>query len=509
MITPPPGATTVPGPTSGPGGGPTLPPWATPSPIPTLPPWVTPVPDPTAPPGCTTSGWTNGACGAPQCNIGQRYQTRTTNPLGCASSAQCVLDATCPMPTTPPGCFVGSWTNRSCGAPNCPTGQRYQTTVVSPSGCTPNFRCIVDATCSSNIPTPVCDITLTPTNSNITIGTSATFTVNIINCNVSIDYVKFTNSNNSVATISTLIDSTGPIYSTTITGVTSGTSIVTATVYAGRDLGSASSVVTSANANAWWQVKDSDIATNGNLVSLVPTSRFFGIAGTGGFPGIPGYGGATNLSNTTVSSTGWLTQNTITNPKVFDYQSFVDRIPSDVVFNVINTSSVNNSSFNASNSYYGYVWYKYSGGVPLSIDGQINVGSKKIILLVDSNDLIINNNIKLTLGNGFFMAIVGKTAGGTKGNIIVNPTVGGVPPQASANIEGIYEADGNFSDGVGNNQLWVRGSVVAYGNITLQRDLGVTNASTPAELFEFAPDLMLLYPNKLGVRRINWKEVAP
>lgn len=31
----------------------------------------------------------------------------------------------------------------------------------------------------------------------------------------------------------------------------------------------------------------------------------------------------------------------------------------------------------------------------------------------------------------------------------------------------------------------------------------------PAELFEFAPDQILLYPDKLGFRRTRWSEVAP
>jgi len=55
--------------------------------------------------------------------------------------------------------------------------------------------------------------------------------------------------------------------------------------------------------------------------------------------------------------------------------------------------------------------------------------------------------------------------------------------------------------------LSVRGALASYGGLSLQRDL--SDNSTPAEYFEYAPDLMLLYPTKLSYRKINWKEVAP
>jgi hypothetical protein len=250
------------------------------------------------------------------------------------------------------------------------------------------------------------------------------------------------------------------------------------------------------------------VGTGGDLTSKVPPTLLFDTSGTGGFPGVPAYQGSTNLTAGSVSSTSWMSQNTITSPKIYDYQSFINQIPADTTINTISTSSVNNTNFNAGNSSYGYTWYKYNGagGIPLSINGPLNIGSKKVILLVDSADLLINAPINLTKGSGFFMVLVGETAGGAKGNIVVDPAVGG---GGSANIEGIYEADNVFGDSAGNTQLWVRGSVVAYSGVSLQRDLNIPNATTPAELFEFAPDQVLLFPNKLGTRRINWKEVAP
>lgn len=149
-----------------------------------------------------------------------------------------------------------------------------------------------------------------------------------------------------------------------------------------------------------------------------------------------------------------------------------------------------------------YYWYKYDGTLngnqALTIPA-VDLGTRKVILMVDNADANITGNIHLTDGSGFFMLIV-------NGNINVDATIGG---EATPNLEGLYLADGIFSDGVGNTQLWVRGSVVGNLGVNMQRDLGGVANSDPAEFFEYAPDLIMLYPSKLGVRKMSWKEVAP
>ena len=71
---------------------------------------------------------------------------------------------------------------------------------------------------------------------------------------------------------------------------------------------------------AWWQVKDADITTNGNISSKIPSgctlpgcNPVFGLDGLGGFPGVVVYGGDSfDFSGTTgsganqVSSKNWL-----------------------------------------------------------------------------------------------------------------------------------------------------------------------------------------------------------
>jgi hypothetical protein len=303
------------------------------------------------------------------------------------------------------------------------------------------------------------------------------------------------------------IDTTSP-YSTVATAINSGSTTVKATVHAGgNSFGTDTSIVSVLAPNPWWQVRDGDLVSGGDLVSKVPSGYYFEANGAGGYPGVPAYANTTNLTNSNASTIGWLLKNTITSPKVYDYQAFVNQIPTTTTINTISSSNLgsqlNSGTIDATTGYY---WYKYTGPVDLNVNSAVNLGSRKVVLLVDSADLLINSPINLTDGQGFFLALVGKNSGGSKGNIIVGSTVGG---GAAPNLEGLYLADNGFFDGSSANQLWLRGSLIAYGGVTLQRDLGGLNGASPAELFEYAPDQILLFPGKLGLRRINWKEVAP
>lgn len=262
-------------------------------------------------------------------------------------------------------------------------------------------------------------------------------------------------------------------------------------------------------ASPWWQVKDSDISNNSGLITNVPIGKYFDLDGDGGFPGIPAVGVYRDLDGTDVSSTGWLVDSLQTNPKVYDHAYFNNQIPKDTVITVVPSNTIDGSILESGGTLsYGYYWYRYDGssGLDLTITAPIDLGSRKVILLVDSASLYINGSINLTDGEGFFMASVGKTVGLTKGNIYIDPSVGSGMPD----LEGIYRADGIFNTGASVVPLTIRGSVVGYDGVAMARDLGgALNVTTPSELFEYAPDQIMLYPSRLGSRKINWKEVAP
>lgn len=269
----------------------------------------------------------------------------------------------------------------------------------------------------------------------------------------------------------------------------------------------------------WWQIGDSDIQSSGYLSSKIPADNFFGLAGAGGYPGVVAYGSTidTALTSSNISNTAgakWLANSEATGLKTYDYSFFANQVPSGTSINNLPSSGVISQTdidSGVKDQSTGYYWYKYDGsgtGLDLSLNSNLSIGDKKIILLVNAANFNIAGNINgITRGQDFFMVVTGKDANGDKGNIVVDPTVGG---GVGPNLEGIYFADGTFSTGLGTSQLKVRGIVVANSGINLQRDLGgESNATTPSEYFEFAPDQILLFPTKLGDRKIDWKEVAP
>jgi hypothetical protein len=292
--------------------------------------------------------------------------------------------------------------------------------------------------------------------------------------------------------------------------VGAGATNVTGSVYVVGTTSAIATDTTTVNSTppeAWWQVIDADVTTGGDMTVDLPSGEDFNLDGAGGFPGIPSYEGSTNLTNSNVSSEGWLVRTTSTTPKVYDYEALSDQIPANIksTFNTINAGDNVSSelrSGSASHDSDNYYWFMYDGAAngsqPLNLNAT-SLGGRKAILLVKDANLNITGNVTLDNGAGFFMVVV-------DGNINVSTSVGG---GSGPNLEGIYEADGAFNTGLDDTSLYIRGSVVAYGGVNLQRDLIAGNISTPAELFEYGPDQILLYPNKLGVRRIEWKEVAP
>lgn len=309
------------------------------------------------------------------------------------------------------------------------------------------------------------------------------------------------------------------IYSTNVTGVSVGSGTITSNVRnpGGATICSDISNVTVTLPNPWWQVKDGDVTTNGNLNSSVPPAGglYFDIIGSGGYPGIPAYGGSTSLTGANVSVNGWLANSGYNATKVYNSAYYLNAIPADTVINnlpspIIDGASLSSGTIDPTSGYY---WYEYDpagfGGIGLTISTDISLGNKKVILIAKEADITMMGDINLTKGQGFFLLVAGAKTDGSKGNIIVDQGVGG---GAGPNLEGIFVTDGQFQTGTSgsasDSQLWIRGTVAAYGGITLQRDLS-DNSVTPAELFEFAPDLELLFPRVLGARSVNWQEVAP
>lgn len=344
------------------------------------------------------------------------------------------------------------------------------------------------------------------------VGNSRSVTSSITSA-TNIQNVTFS-SNPTYVSVGTASDTTYP-YQTLISGVsqTGGSTVdLSSNVYftGGALACTSTSTVVVTPPQPWWQVKDSDVSSNGDLTTNIPDGQIFDLDGLGGAPGIPAASGWTDLNGINVSGTGWIVDSLQTNTKVYDHAFFNNQIPKDTVITAIPSNTIDGSILESGGTLsYGYYWYRYDGsasGLDLTISAPVNIGARKVILLVDSADLYINGSINLTDGQGFFMASVGESGAGTKGNIYIDPAVGG----GLYDLEGIYQADAIFNTGASTIPLSVRGAVTGYDGVTMVRDLGdALNGTTPAEFFEYAPDQMMLYPTRLGSRKINWKEVAP
>jgi hypothetical protein len=263
-------------------------------------------------------------------------------------------------------------------------------------------------------------------------------------------------------------------------------------------------------------VIDSDISTNGDLTSSVPPGQYFDVAGNGGYPGIPAYGGSFSLSGSPelVSTKGWMANSGYSLTKIYNSTFFLNQIPSETTINTISSSyagsiDLDQLTLGTPDPTTGYIWWEYDGSQLSNTSLQItnskpikSLGGKKIVLIAKNADIMINANISLNIGSDFLMIVAGKDANGNYGNITVSSAV--------LTLQGIYVSDNQFNTSTGATQLHVTGSVVAYGRVSLQRDLGTTqNSTTPAEIFEYSPALELLFPKVLSRYPMSWKEVAP
>jgi len=355
------------------------------------------------------------------------------------------------------------------------------------------------------------------------VGSAVELTASVTIGSGTVSQVNFASANTGIATVNPASDTTA-VYSTSATGVFPGSTTVRADVImGGSSRCNDTSTVNVTPPGPWWQVKDADVTTNGNIISLIPTictlpacNPVFGLRGAGGFPGVPAYGGAiadfqagAGTGRAAEDPYNWLVNSRYTG-RAYDYSYFKRQIPDDVIINEL-TPPVTGGTFNSGGApSRGYVWYHWNGATrgDLTINGNVNLtGSRKVVLFVEGADLYLNGRINIqNPGSGFFMVIVGKDANGFKGNIFVDPSVS---QPTNPELEGIYFAEGEFRTGAGTEQLYVRGSVVAYDGVVLERDLGDANTNTPAELFEYAPEIIVTFPRVFTQRRMRWKEVAP
>jgi len=438
-----------------------------------------------------------GGCTKYMTKSGSSCACTNPNPYACddwtdweCDPSTCCQTRTCNSPAY--NWQIGSCAGGTCGQDDCPG--------------------------SGGSETASCTVSLDPSASALNVGSTITVSPQIVPANGSVSRVDYALSNANAA-VDPSSNPTSP-YRTDVTGLLTGSSTVTASVFMGGSspVCADSSEITVIPTAAWWQTRDADVTANGGLASLIPfgcalpaCDPAFGLDGDGGYPGIPGFVGSLNVGTAGgVSSTGWAAESASNARRKYSYAFFARQIPSDVEFTEIASGSVDGGLFESGGILSrGAFWYRYDGssGIDLTVSGDADLGSRRVVLLVNGADLYLNGRINLTKGKGLFVAIVGRDGDGNGGNVIVGPAVGG-SADGVPELEGLFVADSEFRTGEGDTQLHVRGSVAGLSGVVLGRDLD-DDSRTPAEYFEYAPDLVMNVPSALRSSRYGWREVAP
>lgn len=455
----------------------------------------TPTPEPTAPP-CTTTSPTNLSLtqvGFSSWNLTWTKGSGGVKQLVYVDTSKSDVESNCPGSS----CFLEdenvNVNSESYSISGLTDGDFYYARVVT----------YFDALCSSNSSTltDISSCDLSPTSLTLEVGDTSTLTAGVYSSS-EIGSVTFTPSGGFISVDPS--SDTAYTYSTEVTGVSVGTGTITSNVVSplGATYCSDSSGVTVNPKGPWWQVVDGDVQTNGDLNSNIPSGDYFNLAGLGGFPGVAKYGGSTSLSSVNVSEKGWLANSSYTpsNNKVQNYAYFKRFIPSEVTLNQIPSDSIEGSFFESGGvESEGYFWYEYDGGVTgptLSITSSINLPvGRKVIIFATNADLNIEADISYTSGESLLTVLV-------SGDIAIDGDV--------ENLQGFFLADGDISTGSSSNAFYFKGSIASQGSLILQRDLGdPLNLTTPAEVFEYDPTGIFLFPPKLSIEKTRWKEVAP
>src|SRR4030042_5768660 len=121
-------------------------------------------------------------------------------------------------------------------------------------------------------PTPSCTVDLLPATAPPSVGSAVTLTASVTIGSGTVDSVNFVSTDTGIATVNPASDSTA-VYSTQATGVANGTTTVTANVI----MGGASRCSDTASvevwaAGPWWQVRDADVTSGGDVVSPIPAT---------------------------------------------------------------------------------------------------------------------------------------------------------------------------------------------------------------------------------------------
>lgn len=345
--------------------------------------------------------------------------------------------------------------------------------------------------------------------------------------------------------VSPASDTTANPYRTTGTTLAAGTATVRGRAYSAASGGTllctgTSAVTITSSAVPWWQVRGGDVVVKGDLTSYVPSTcsgactPIFNLQRDTTAPisaSVNIYDGNADFSNSGASvgtgsqPTDYKVNTNIQMSQDYNYNYFANLIPSNVTPYEIPSTTTSISVAELStlggagaldSQGYRYI-RKSTGNTQLTLTGARTNMNDKVILFLNDGWLVLGNDAASTLtlndGVGFFMAVA------RRGRIFVNNNV-----VSSSNTdykyEGIFLSDWEFRTSTNTptsvGRLALRGIFVGLNRsggaglegIELRRTLA-DNSATPSEHFEYAPELLMLFPKALSNKKTSWNEVVP
>lgn len=252
---------------------------------------------------------------------------------------------------------------------------------------------------------------------------------------------------------------------------------------------------------SWWQAEGAGIYSGGEVRSILPSTSFrLIVAPVGGTAAaLIQASGNLGLGVGELSDPAWMA-NSKYKGKMMGYDYFAARMgvvrgqPGDWV-----SDNIELPTYNSEKSF----WYASPTSTTATINTPWVVRSNEKYVIFVNGDLQINADV--TVEDGGFLAFIVK--GNTSGGITVGPDV--------TSLEGLYVTDKDFEtetvyllNVINDVTLQFEGSVVAWGTMSLNRNLGAGNTASPAEKFTYRPDLLANMPDKMKVFAMQWQEVV-
>lgn len=257
----------------------------------------------------------------------------------------------------------------------------------------------------------------------------------------------------------------------------------------------------------WFQTVGGDVHARNNILSSIPATCSgscvpeFSLAGTDEVGVVSSQSGGTNYGAGTVSSESWEATTAYNGPQYL-FTFWRKESPTPTALADLDGRPSPPQGI-----------YEITSSGDISLTGDWTNLPNDLTIFVNFSDssytLTLNPDPPgITVNPGALLTLI------TNGNIAVAEGV--------TTLEGIYLVDRVFRTcGIGDDDcgydidtgtsypLQTRGSVIAWGGFSLQRDIFVDNRNTPAEQFIYEPEFIPRLPEFMLRAIYTWQEVAP